>query len=143
MFLTENPKIHQASSRQRRNFLLVTRYTLIECSFKVQKQPPEVFFKKMCSQKSCKNHRKKPVICNVIEIALWHGYLPVNLLHIFRTSFLKNTSEGLLLSGLGVFLWILRNFKNTVFIQHLRKTAFKGKFFLFLSLSFSSFENIS
>ena len=31
------------------------------------------------------------------EIALWHGCSPENLLHIFRTPFLKNTSEWLLL----------------------------------------------
>ena len=30
--------------------------------------------------------------------ALWHGYSLVNLLHIFRTPFLKNTSGGLLLN---------------------------------------------
>ena len=35
---------------------------------------------------------------NFIEIALWHGYSSVNLLHIFRTLFYKNTSEWLLLS---------------------------------------------
>ena len=29
---------------------------------------------------------------NFIEIALGHGYSPVNLLHIFRTPFPKNTS---------------------------------------------------
>ena len=34
---------------------------------------------------------------NVIEITLWHGYSPVNLLHISRTSFPKNTYGGLLL----------------------------------------------
>ena len=33
---------------------------------------------------------------NFIEIALQHGYSPVNLLHVFRTPFLKNTSRGLL-----------------------------------------------
>ena len=32
-----------------------------------------------------------------IEIALRHGSSPVNLLHIFRTPFPKNTSYGLLL----------------------------------------------
>ena len=31
-------------------------------------------------------------ICNFIEIALQHGCSPVNLLHIFRTPFLSNTS---------------------------------------------------
>ena len=34
---------------------------------------------------------------NFIEIALRHGYSPVNLLHIFRTPFPRNTSEWLLL----------------------------------------------
>ena len=34
---------------------------------------------------------------NFIEIAFRHWRSPVNLLHIFRTSFPKNTSEGLLL----------------------------------------------
>ena len=34
---------------------------------------------------------------NFTEIALWHGSSPVNLMHIFRTSFLKNTSGRLLL----------------------------------------------
>ena len=34
---------------------------------------------------------------NFIEITLRHGCFPVNLLHIFRTTFSKNTSEWLLL----------------------------------------------
>ena len=34
---------------------------------------------------------------NVIEIALRHGSSPVNLLHIFKTPFSRNTSEWLLL----------------------------------------------
>ena len=33
-----------------------------------------------------------------IEIALRHGCSLVNLLHIFRTDFLRNTSGGLLLT---------------------------------------------
>ena len=36
-------------------------------------------------------------VSNFIEIALQHGCFPVNLLHIFKTLFLKNTSEWLLL----------------------------------------------
>ena len=38
---------------------------------------------------------------NFIEIVLWHGCSPVNLLHIFRTPFSKNTSGGLLLCDKG------------------------------------------
>ena len=34
---------------------------------------------------------------NNIEIALWHGCSPVNMLHIFRIPLLKNTPERLLL----------------------------------------------
>ena len=37
------------------------------------------------------------LLCNFIEIALQHGCFPVNLLHIFRTPFSKNTSGRLLL----------------------------------------------
>ena len=37
------------------------------------------------------------LISNFIEITLRHGCSPVNLLHIFRTSFLKNTSGRLIL----------------------------------------------
>ena len=37
------------------------------------------------------------MLCNFIEIALRHGSSPVNLLHIFRTPFLNDTSEWLLL----------------------------------------------
>ena len=36
------------------------------------------------------------LLSKFIEIALWHGCSPVNLQHIFRTPFPKNTSEGLL-----------------------------------------------
>ena len=37
-----------------------------------------------------------------IEISLRHGFSPVKLLHIFRTPFYKNTSEGLLLLHLAL-----------------------------------------
>ena len=33
------------------------------------------------------------LLCNFIEIALGHGCSPVNLLHIFRTPFTKNTLD--------------------------------------------------
>ena len=35
---------------------------------------------------------------SIIEITLWHGYSPVNLLHIFRIPFYTNISEWLLLT---------------------------------------------
>ena len=37
---------------------------------------------------------------NFIETALWHGCSPLNLLHIFRTPFPKNTSVRLLLKDI-------------------------------------------
>ena len=37
------------------------------------------------------------LLCNFIEITLWHECSPVNLLHIFTTFSPKNTSGGLLL----------------------------------------------
>ena len=38
------------------------------------------------------------IASNFIEIALWQGCSPINLLYIFRTPFPKNTSGGLLLN---------------------------------------------
>ena len=35
-----------------------------------------------------------------VEITLWHGCSPVNLLHIFRIPYPKNTSGGLFLAKL-------------------------------------------
>ena len=70
---------------------------------------PEVFLEKgvpkICSkftgEHPCRSaiSRKNTyaeVQSNFIEITLWHGCSPVNLLHIFRTPFLKNTCEWLL-----------------------------------------------
>ena len=42
------------------------------------------------------------ILCNFIEIALRHRCSPVNLLHIFRALFLKNTSGWLLLDMVGI-----------------------------------------
>ena len=49
---------------------------------------------------------------NFFEIALRHGCSPVNLLHIFRTLFPKNTSERLLL-----YIFLCKNnlFVNIIF----------------------------
>ena len=45
----------------------------------------------------CQNVISIKLFCNFIEITLRHGRSPVNLLHIFRTPFPKNTSGVLLL----------------------------------------------
>ena len=64
----------------------------------VRSSHPEVFLGKsvlkICS-KFTGEHPCRNVIS--ISIALRHGCSPVNLLHFFRTSFLKNTSGRLLL----------------------------------------------
>ena len=40
------------------------------------------------------------LLCNFIEITLWLGCSPVNLLHIFGTPLSKNTSGWLLLDDI-------------------------------------------
>ena len=62
--------------------------------------PPEVFLGKgvlkICSKFTGEIYRRTPMPkcdLNFIEIALRHECSPVNLLHIFRTPFPKNTSE--------------------------------------------------
>ena len=76
--------------------------------------------------------------CNFIEIALRHGSSSVNLLHIFRTPFPRNTSG-----------WLLLKVKVWEDFQQLRKLKLEwkgvgGKFALVLSLFLSihiSFQN--
>ena len=66
---------------------------------------PEMFpgkgVRKICSkftgEHPCRCAISIKLFCCFIEIALRHGCSPVNLLHIFRTPFLKNTFERLLL----------------------------------------------
>ena len=66
---------------------------------------PEVFLGKnvlkICSkftvEHPCRSAISTKFLCNFIEITLRHGCSPVNLQHIFRTTFLKNTSGRLFL----------------------------------------------
>ena len=66
-----------------------------------QKQPSRGVLRKRCSENMQRIYRRTPMRrCDfklLVEITLLHGCSPVNLLHIFRTSFLKNTSRRLLL----------------------------------------------
>ena len=51
---------------------------------------------KFTGEHLCRSVISKKLLCNFTEITLRHGCSPVNLLHIFRTPFTKNTSRWLL-----------------------------------------------
>ena len=71
----------------------------------IRSSRPEIFLRKCVLKISSKFTGEHPcrsvisikLLYNFIKITLQHGYSPVNLLHIFRTLFLKNTSGRLLL----------------------------------------------
>ena len=75
--------------------------------------------RKICSENMQQIYRRTPMwsvisiklFCNFTEIPLRYGYSPVNLLHIFRTSFYKNT-YGRLLLLLSETVTIGKNFLN-------------------------------
>ena len=65
---------------------------------------------KICSkftgEHPCRGAISVKLLCNFNEIALRHGCSPVNLLHIFRTPFLKNVSRWLLLTlAISTYFW--------------------------------------
>ena len=84
-------------TRVRRIFLHYQGITIImQCNVKQegQKQSSRGVFRKSCSE------NMQQLLCNFIEITLRRGCSPLNLLHIFRTTFPKNTSGWLLLEVL-------------------------------------------
>ena len=74
----------------------------------LQKEPSRSVLDKSCSKNMQQIYSRTSmpyhspisikVLCNFIEVALQFGCSPVNLLHIIRTSFTKNTYGGLLLN---------------------------------------------
>ena len=62
----------------------------------MQKQPPEVFCKKVCSWKLHRIHRKTPLF--LLKKRLRHKCFPVNFAKFLNAHFLQNTSRRLLLS---------------------------------------------
>ena len=52
---------------------------------------------KFTGKHTCRSVILIKLLCNFIEITLWHGCSHVNLLHILRTPFYKNDYGGLLL----------------------------------------------
>ena len=69
----------------------------------IQKQPSK-------GVHPCRSALSIKLLFNFIEIALQHGCFPVNLLHIFRTSFTENTYGGVLLLISVLFLFALSYF---------------------------------
>ena len=69
----------------------------------IRSSRPEVFLRrgvmKICSKVTGEHQSGSAISINLhsnfIEITLWHGCSPVNLLRIFRTPLLKNTSGWL------------------------------------------------
>ena len=55
------------------------------------------------------------LLCKFIEITLRHGFSPINLLHISRTPFLKNTSGWLLLTNNKRHFLLTQRFHNLIF----------------------------
>ena len=88
----------------------------------LQKQPFRGVLRKRCSENKKQIYRKTPMPkCDFNKVAkqftLTHGCSPINLLHIFRTSFLKNTSGGLFLVLKVSEYLFLHEIKNTVFLH--------------------------
>ena len=78
----------------------------------IQQQPPQVFWRKRCSQEFCKIHRKTPVLsitCTLknflkffkdqsfMKKSLQHRCFPVNVARFLRPPFSQNTSVQMLL----------------------------------------------
>ena len=68
---------------------------------------------------------RRPLLCNFIKITLRplrHVCSPVNLLHIFKTPFPKNTSGGLLMTSL---LLLLKKMNVQLFSWYIRSSKFQ------------------
>ena len=78
-----------------------------------QKQPSIGVLIKGVLKICCKFTGEHPCHCNLIEIILRHECSLTNLLHIFRTSFYKNTSGWLLLNSILLY-WL--NWPSKIFI---------------------------
>ena len=90
-----------------RTYFLNASLWKLEILQKLRSSHPEVFpgksvleiCSKLTGEHSCRTAVSTKLQSNFIEIALRHGCSPVNLLHVFRTLFLQNTSRWLLLKA--------------------------------------------
>ena len=56
-----------------------------------------------------RDFNKVALLCNLIEVAIWHWCFPINLLHIFRTPLPK---KHLWIAAFGCNIKLLINFKD-------------------------------
>ena len=86
------------------DWYLFTDYVRVD---NLMKQPPRIVFigkgvMKICSkftgEHPCLSAISVKLLCNFIEITLRYGCSPVNVMHIFRTPFPKNTSGRLVMN---------------------------------------------
>ena len=77
-------------------YLHGARKETVDIEIHIQKQPSRGILKKrFTGEHPCRSATSINLQCNFIEIALQHGCSPVNVLHIFKTPFLRNTSGRL------------------------------------------------
>ena len=101
---------------------------------------PEVFLRKgvlkICSKFTGENPGRSVIslklLCNFIEIALRHACSSVNLLHIFRTPFPKNTPGRLLLSLVNSSRKIIRTSQN---LKHVHIKYYFHEFLIIFCLT--------
>ena len=98
--------------KETRDSRYIIKMNQVKLIFKMQRQPPEVIYKKRCSQTFRNAHRKTPVPeslffiklqasdlrpATVLKKRLWRRCFPVNFKKFLRTPFSQNTSGRLLL----------------------------------------------
>ena len=93
-FLTNTFERSHFENFNRASHLKLTEADTQRCSWK------KVFWKHAATlqENPCRSVISKRLLCNFIEITLRHGCSPVNLLHISRTRFTRNTSGRLLVN---------------------------------------------
>ena len=77
----------------------------------IQKQSSRSVPREKCSENMQQIYRRTPMSVNLLHFAAFVKFSPVNLLHIFRTPFPKNTSGRLLLK---IITWHITCYMNLV-----------------------------
>ena len=98
-----------------------------------QKQAPRGVLKKRFSENMhpCRSATSIKLLCNFIDIALRYGCSPVNLLHIFRTPFLKSTSGLLNFLPPHEILYFTKRHAQLIFMWFLKFPFFLTVYVLF------------